>query len=238
MSPRRAFPKADVLVIVAHPDDADFVCGGTIAKLTRERKRLWYVLTTSGDKGTSDRGIPPHELAVRREVEQRNAARELGAKGCVFLGYPDGFVENTVELRRDLVRVIRGFRPDLVITWESMRRTFNHRDHRKTGEAALDAIFPLARDHLVFPELLEEEGLEPHKVEEVWLAGSDDPDYYVDVGDYFHQRLRAIACHVSQVGDLAANEEFVERMRERPRETGRKVGMDYAEAFRRVSFRR
>lgn len=238
MSPRRAAPRADVLVIVAHPDDADFLCGGTIAKLARDRKRIWYVLATSGDKGTSDRSIPPHELAVRREVEQRNAARELGAKGCVFLGYPDGFIENTAELRGDLVRVIRRFRPELIITWDGYRHGFNHRDHRTVGQATLDAVFPLARDHLAYPEHLTEERLEPHRVEEVWLAGSDEPDYYIDVGDFFHQRLRAIACHISQVGDLTANEEFIDRMRERGREVGRKVGIEYAEAFRRVTFRR
>ncbi len=237
MSPRKARPRADALVVIAHPDDAEFAFGGTIAKLAREGKKVWYVLATSGDKGTSDRTLVPWELAARREVEQRNAAAALGAKGCIFLGYPDGFLEDTADLRGKLVRVIRTLQPDILITWDGYARRFNHRDHRTIGVSVLDAAFPLARDHLAYPEHLLEEGLETHKVGEAWLVGADEPDYYVDIGDYFHQRSQAIACHVSQVGDRDPAA-FEERMRERSRETGAKVGMDYAESFRRITFRR
>ena len=237
MSPRVIRPRADVLVVIAHPDDAEFSCGGTIAKLAREGKNIWYVLATSGDKGTSDRTLVPWELAALREVEQRNAAAALGAKGCLFLGYPDGFLEDKADLRGKLVRVIRALQPDILITWDGYARRFNHRDHRTIGTSVLDAAFPLARDHLAYPEHLVEEGLETHKVGEAWLVGADEQDYYVDIGDYFHQRMQAIACHVSQVGarEPAA---FEEQMRERARETGKKVGMEYAEGFRRITFRR
>ncbi|HWO93478.1 MAG TPA: PIG-L deacetylase family protein [Dehalococcoidia bacterium] len=230
--------QVDVVAFFAHPDDVDFLCGGTIAKLAAEGKRIWYVLATSGDKGTSDRAIPPHELAVRREIEQRNAAMALGALGVSYLGYPDGFLEDTAEFRGKLVRQLRLLRPDVVITFDPYRRSHNHRDHRTIGQATLDAAFPLARDHLAYPEHLTEEGLEPHRVAEVWLAGPDDPDYYVDIGDHFHQRLRAIACHKSQVGDAGMSDEFEERMRQRSREVGEAAGYEFAEAFRRIQFRR
>ncbi len=236
-NPRRPPAAADVLIVMAHPDDAEFVCGGTIAKLCAEGRRVTYVLATSGDKGTAERDIEPWALAARREAEQRNAAATLGAQSCAFLGYPDGFLEDTADLRGKLVRLIRTLRPDLLITWDGFRRSFNHRDHRAIGVAALDATFPLARDHLAYPEHLTGEGLEPHKVGEVWLAGTDDPNYYVDTGDYFHQRMLAAACHVSQFGGRPP-EALEERMRERAKDVGAAVGMDYAESFRRLTFRR
>lgn len=174
-------------------------------------------------RAASDRSIAPWQLAARREVEQRNAARMLGAEGVIYFGYPDGFLEDTPDLREKLVRVIRTLKPDIAITWDGYARRFNHRDHRTIGISLLDAIFPLARDHLAFPDLLYEEGLEPHKVGEAWLAGSDEPDYYVDIGDYFHQRAQAAICHVSQVGgrEPAA---FEKQMRERARELAERAG--------------
>jgi LmbE family N-acetylglucosaminyl deacetylase len=235
---RRYIPeRAEVLVVMAHPDDAEFGCGGTIASLAAQGKCVWYVLITSGDKGTEDRDMPPHELAARREIEQRNAARALGAAGCTFLAYPDGFVEDTPELRGKLVGVIRRLKPDIVITWDGYRHSFNHRDHRLTGIVALDACFPGARDHLYFPEHLTEEGLDTHKVGEAWLMGADQPDHFVDVGDFFKQRGRAVACHVSQIGKRPPTS-FEKRWRARAREVGKAAGMKYAEGFRRVAFRR
>lgn len=195
------------------------------------------VLATSGDKGTEDRSIPPHELAARREIEQRNAAAALGACGCTFLGYPDGFVEDVPDLRGKLVRMIRLLKPDILITWDGYRHSFNHRDHRTIGVVALDACFPAARDHLYYPDQITDEGLDTHKVGEAWLVGADQPDYYVDVGDYFHQRARAAACHISQIGKRTPTT-FEKRWRERAREVGKAAGMEYAEGFRRVVFRR
>src|SRR5688572_30977714 len=154
-----------VMVITAHPDDSEFGAGGTVAKFVKEGREVAYCIVTNGNKGSSDRTMTPERLAVIRAEEQRNAARVLGVERVSFLGYPDGEVEDTRDLRRDVSREIRRFRPDLVIC-QNPNRTYNlgasHRDHRTVGGVVLDCVYPLARDHLAFPELLPE--VEPQKV--------------------------------------------------------------------------
>jgi len=222
------------LVIVAHPDDAEFLCGGTVARWCAEGWTVDYLLTTSGDMGSKDEAMTRKKLLAIREKEQRAAAQALGAHGCVFLRYPDGYVEDTVELRGKIVREIRRLKPDLVVTWDPFRRGFNHRDHRLTGQAALDAIYPLARNPLGYPEQLEE-GLEIHRVNEVLLAGTDQPDYYVDVSNYLKQKMEALSKHVSQIGQ-APPKELRKRLRARMAQAGKKPGYKLAESFRRLTW--
>lgn len=196
---------ADVLVVAAHPDDAEFGASGTVARWIREGKEVVYVLCTSGEKGTSDRSVSPQWLARVREKEQVAAANVLGVREVVFLRYPDQGLEDSVELRRDIVRVIRKYRPDTVVTLDPYRRYIWHRDHRITGQVVLDAVYPFARDHLAFPGLLKE-GLEPHKVKEVFLWASEDANHKVDITDTFHLKVAALRCHESQVREMPVSE--------------------------------
>lgn len=228
-APRRA------MVIIAHPDDADFSHGGTVARLCAEGWEVIYVLATSGDKGTSDLEMVGERLAGIREAEQRAAARVLGVSECIFLRHPDGFVDAGPALRGEIVHLLRVYRPDLVITWDAYRRGFNHTDHRAVGIAAYDAVFPAARDRLYFPDD-ETEGLEPHKVRELLLVGSEQPDYTIDVSDYFDIKLEAVYCHTSQIQSLP-KDEFLRRRREQAIEAGQRTGTPYAETFRRVLMR-
>ncbi len=222
------------LIIVAHPDDAEFLCGGTIARWCSEGWEVNYLLTTSGDMGSHDSEMTRERLGPIREREQRAAARALGARECVFLRYPDGFVDDTVEMRGKIVREIRRFKPEVVVTWNPFRASFTHRDHRLTGQAALDAVYPLSRTHLCFPEHLEE-GLEPHRVKEVLLAAVEEPDYYVDVSDYLNKKIQALRKHKSQIG-RAPVRELRKRVRARMAELGEKAGYKLAEGFRRLTW--
>jgi LmbE family N-acetylglucosaminyl deacetylase len=221
-----------VLVVTAHPDDSEFGAGGTVAGLVQAGCQVTYAVVTRGDKGSGDRTMTPERLARIREGEQRNAARVLGVEHVEFLGYPDGEVEDTRDLRRDVTRQIRRWRPDLVITMNP-HRTYNlyasHRDHRITAGVVLDCVYPLARDHLSFPELLPE--YEPHKVREVYVMQWDNPHLVVDITDTMDLKLKALACHQSQFDDFAAVEA---RVRERSAALGRTRGYAYAEAFDRI----
>src|SRR5216110_334799 len=220
------------MVVTAHPDDSEFGAGGTIAKLVKDGCEVTYVIVTNGNKGSSDRTMTPERLALIPAEEQRNAARTLGVARVEFLGYPDCEVEDTRDLGRDVTRQIRRWRPDLVIAMNP-NRTYNlggsHRDHRITAGVALDCVYPLARDHLSFPELMPE--FEPHKVLEIYLMQWDTPHIVVDITEVMDLKLKALACHVSQVGDFAGAEV---RVRERSAEIGRVKGYAYAEAFDRI----
>src|SRR2546426_6548485 len=210
-SSRQEDPVADAVervpVVVAHPADAEAGAGGTLAKLVRQGAEAIYVIVTDGSMGSSDRTMTRDRLVQIREAEQRDAAQMLGVKRVEFLGYTDGDVEDTRELRRDVTRQIRKWRPDLVIA-QSPYRTGNlyasHRDHRVTGGVVLDCAYPLARDHLAFPELLPE--FEPHRVHEVhimqWQAESHQ--IAVDISETMDLKLQAFACHRSQFPDFAA----------------------------------
>ena len=193
------------MVIVAHPDDAEFMCGGTVAKWCAQGWNVYYVLATSGDKGTHDSDRSPQELAAIREQEQREACRILGAKEVVFLGYPDGFLQPDAEFRGAIVRLLRRYRPDVVITWDGFRPSFNHVDHRAVGIAVRDAIYPAVRDHLYYPEHTAE-GLPAHQVNEMLLAGSEDPDYHVDISGYVETKIEAVLSHASQLGGRSREE--------------------------------
>ena len=221
------------MVIMAHPDDAEFVCGGTVARWCAEGWEVVYVLITSGDKGTHDREMYSEKLAAIREDEQRAACRVLGVKECIFLGYPDGHTMESSEVRGQIVRLLRIHKPDVVITWDGFRKGFNHRDHRNCGVLVADAIYPLVRDRLFYPEH-EIDGLEPHEVNEILLAGTDEPDFVVDTSAYTEKHLDAIMCHESQIGGRT-REQFKEMRKKMGRNLGRVPG---EERFRRWSIGR
>lgn len=222
-----------VMVIVAHPDDAEFGCAGTVAKWTKEGKEVTYVILTNGDKGSNDRQMTSERLAAIRAEEQRNAARTLGVARVELLGYPDCELENTLDVRRDVTAQIRRWRPNRIVA-QYPQRTMNlyasHRDHRTAGGIVLDCVYPLARDHLAFPELLAE-GLEPHKVREVYLMWGEAPDVVVDITDTVKHKVKALACHTSQFDDFALIEA---RVLERAAMLGMEKGFAYAETFQRI----
>jgi len=218
-----------VLVVTAHPDDSEFGAGGTVAKLVKDGCEVTYLIVTNGNKGSSDRTMTPERLVAIRAEEQRQAARTLGVARVEFLGYPDGEVEDTREVRREVTRHIRRWRPDLLIC-QSPNRTYNlgasHRDHRTVGGVALDCVYPLARDHMAFPELMPE--FEPHKVRQVYVMQWQNPHLVIDISDVIDLKLRALACHASQFADFSKVEA---RVRERSAELGKAKGYAYAEAF-------
>jgi LmbE family N-acetylglucosaminyl deacetylase len=194
-----------ILVIAAHPDDVDFGLAGTVAGWTDAGLEVSYCIVTNGDAGGSDPSVSRSDMAVIRQAEQTAAAKQVGVHDLHFLGYPDGQVEPTIGLRRDLARVIRLLRPDRVVC-QSPERSYlrigvSHPDHRAVGTSALDAVYPDARNPFAFPELLAEENLEPWTVREVWIAGSPTPDHYVDITDTFPRKVAALRSHASQIKD-------------------------------------
>jgi len=192
---------ADILVVVAHPDDAEFGASGTVARWVQEGKRVVYIVCTSGERGTADREVRPEQLAKIRESEQEAAAKVLGVEKVVFLRLPDQGLEDTSDFRKIIVRTIRTYRPATVVTSDPYRRYIWHRDHRIVGQVTLDAVFPFARDHLAYPDLLEE-GLEPHKVREMLFFGSEDVNYRSDITKTLDLKIAALRCHQSQVKEL------------------------------------
>jgi len=191
---------ADILVITPHPDDAEFGASGTVAKLTRQGKSVAYVVVTNGDKGTDDINVPPEELAKIREKEQLAAAKVLGVADVIFLCHSDQTLEDTPEFRKEIVRYIRIYRPEVVITADPYRRYVWHRDHRIVGRVVLDAVFPYARDVWAYPDLVKE-GIHPHKVKEVWLWAPEDQDinFRSDITETFDLKVKALSCHKSQI---------------------------------------
>jgi LmbE family N-acetylglucosaminyl deacetylase len=202
-----------ILVFAAHPDDVDFGSAGTVALWTDAGIDVTYCIVTDGDAGGYDESVPRSEIAPLRRAEQAAAAKQVGVTDIRWLGYPDGRVEATLGLRRDLARVIRQVRPQRVVS-PSPERNYarmgtSHPDHRAVGSAALDAVYPDARNPFAFPELLHEEGLDAWTVAEVWIPGSPAPGHYVDVTATFDRKVAALRAHVSQTGHMDGLEEFV-----------------------------
>lgn len=196
---------ARAMVVVAHPDDVEFICAGTVARWAAAGSHIVFVLGTSGDKGSDDPSLTPERLMEIREAEQREAARILGVKEVEFLRYRDAELEPNLDLRLAITRMIRKHRPDALICQDPTNRYvgqdyIQHPDHIAMGEAALAAVFPSARDRLTFPQLLAE-GLEPHKTSEVYLCGAREPDVWIDITDYIDKKLEAISAHRSQMAD-------------------------------------
>ncbi len=224
--------EADVLVISPHPDDAEYGVAGTVARWTREGKRVVYVICTNGDKGTSDPDMKPEDLAEIRKKEQLAAADVLGLSEVIFLELPDQGLEETPEFRKQIVRLIRQYRPDIVVTADPYRRYIWHRDHRIAGQVVLDAVFPYSRDHLAYPDLLEE-GLQPHKVREMLFWASEDINYRSDITDTFALKVAALRCHDSQMQALKEpNPESW--LRQRCKDIAKDDDFELGEAFHRV----
>jgi LmbE family N-acetylglucosaminyl deacetylase len=193
------------LVIAAHPDDVDFGSAGAIAQWVQAGTVVSYCIVTNGEAGGSDRSISRADMVGIRQTEQTAAAKQLGVHDLHFLAYPDGQVEPGLALRRDLARIIRLLRPQRVVC-PSPERNYarmgvSHPDHRAVGSAALDAVYPDARNPFAFPELLATERLEPWTVGQVWIAGSPAPNHYVDITGTFPRKMAALRCHVSQISD-------------------------------------
>lgn len=222
----------DILTIIAHPDDAEFGAAGSIAAWTAEGKTVVYVVCTGGGKGTSDRNVSPADLERIRQQEQRAAASVLGVSEVVFLGMEDQGLEETWEFRETLVRLIRRYRPEKVISSDPYRRYLWHRDHRIVGQVVMDALFPYARDHLAYPDLLEE-GLEPHKVQEALFFGTDEVNHWIDISDTFEIKLEALICHATQIRELKVDN-LESWLRARCRRLAEGSDFTLAEAFHRV----
>lgn len=219
------------MVISPHPDDAEFGVAGTVAKWTRQGKEVIYVVCTNGNKGTDDPEMPPVRLAEIREREQLAAANLLKVSEVIFLRHEDQSLEDTAEFRKEIVRLIRMYRPETVASSDPYRRYIWHRDHRVTGQVVLDAVFPYARDHLAYPDLLQA-GFQPHKVKEVLLWGSEQPDYFSDITDTYDIKIAALHCHHSQVGKHPPDWEL--QLKARYETAGKEKGYALAEAFHRV----
>jgi len=225
-----------ILVILAHPDDPEFFCGGAIARWTHAGHHVSYCLLTCGDKGTQDRSLTPDALCSLRQEEQNAAAAVLGVDQVQFLDYPDGYLVPDIQLRRDITRVIREEQPDVLVTCDPtnlyVKETYlNHPDHRAAGQATLDAVFPAARDHLSFIELWRDENLEPHIVREVWISLPGEANVTLDVTEYWEMKLQALYHHKSQIGDPALLEE---RLRSRHTPESTLDNPRYVEKFKRL----
>jgi LmbE family N-acetylglucosaminyl deacetylase len=220
------------MVIAAHPDDPEFGAGGTIAKWAQAGKEIRYVLLTSGDKGSKDPNVRPGQLATNREEEQRAAAEEIGVKEVLFLRHPDGVLDYTLELRRQLTHIIRKYKPQIVLAIDPWRHYQLHPDHRAAGFAALDAVWSAREWHIFGEQLMGDE--EPWRVKEIYLFWTDHADYWEDVSSSIDRRIAALTHHVSQVGTDHAK--LDERIRERSRKVGEEAGFEYAEAFKLIKF--
>ncbi len=216
-----------VLVVFAHPDDAEFTTGGTMAKWASEGSEIYYAVCTDGSKGSGKVRVNAKELALQRQSEQREAARILGVKEVIFCGHIDGELAPDPRLKVELVRLIRTLSPDTLLTWDPWRPYQLHSDHRMVGQAALDAVMAAASPKY-FPEQLRD-GLQPHRVGEVYLFGTDSPDLWVDIGETFGRKIQAIAQHVSQIADITDTENEIGSWN---KSLGESKGFAYAEAFK------
>ena len=223
-----------VMVIGAHPDDPEFGAGGTIAKMADAGKEITYVIITAGDKGSHDPNVRPGQLATQREEEQRNAGKVLGVKHFIFLRYPDGILEPTLELRARIAHLIRQHKPHIIFAIDPWRHYQLAPDHRAAGFAALDGLWA-AREWYIFPEQLVGDE-EPWRVSQVYLYWTDQADHFEDVGCTIERRIEALTCHKSQI--RTEPEKLAERIRERCRNAAKESGqdMEYAEAFKLIKF--
>lgn len=224
-----------VLVVAAHPDDAEFGAGGIVARWVAEGAEVRYLVVTRGDKGSDDPMTDPVALASLREAEQRAAAEELGVRSVEFLDESDARVEPSIALREQITRAIRRHRPQVVISHDPTvlfvnNEWVNHADHRAVGEVVVDAVFPTARDPLNFPEH-RAAGLEPWKVAELYLWSTNEANQIVDISETLDRKIAALRHHASQFRDFTETERWLRR---RAEELGERAGYRAAEGFRRV----
>ena len=228
-----------ILVILAHPDDPEFFCGATLARWARDGHEITYTLLTCGDKGfnpTTQPDMTTDALCAIRHDEQQAAADVIGAQAVHFLDHPDGYLVPDLDLRRDVVRIIRKVKPDILVTCDpqTLFATYgiNHPDHRAAGQVVLDAVFPAAGNKVYFPELLNE-GLEPHMPKEVWCSLTNQPNVTMDVTNTWDIKMQAILEHRTQVQDAKA---LIERFKSRRAEDSTEENPRYEEKFRVVKY--
>jgi LmbE family N-acetylglucosaminyl deacetylase len=228
------------MVVFAHPDDAEFGTAGTTATWIRSGTEVVYVCVTDGSAGSNEPGATREELRTTRREELLAACGVLGVKDCFFLGWVDGEVEPTLELRKAITREVRRFRPDVLVSpdptryWDDERTYINHPDHRAVGVACMAVVNPDAPTRPQFPELLAE-GLEPFEIPNVWIPTYEgDSDTFVDITETIDVKIEALRCHESQIRDIPIDE----WVRKRARERGAARGMEYAESFRTFDFSR
>ena len=229
----------NILVILAHPDDPEFFCGGTLAKWAREGHHIIYILLTCGDKGYHDStpgDMTSEKLIELRKVEQQNAANVIGAKAVQIMDNKDGYLIPDLNLRRDVVREIRRYKPDILVTCDPQNLFavygINHPDHRAAGQVVLDAVFPAAGNPTFFPDLLEE-GFTPHMPKEVWCSLTMQPNTTVDVTDTWDIKLKAILEHKSQMQDV---DKLIERLKSRHSEDSTEENPRYEEKFKVIKY--
>jgi len=226
-----------ILVILAHPDDPEFFLGATIARWSAMGHIVHYCLLTHGDKGAQDLQTHPEQLSQLRAQEQRAAAAILGVHSVSFLNYFDGYLEPDLAMRKDVVRVIRQMKPDIVVSSDPLNVfpgevRINHPDHRAAGLVVVDSVYPAAGNPFFFPELIHQENLLPHSVKEVWLSVTNTPTITLDVTEYWEKKLQALLEHRSQIGDPV---KFEERMRSRwTQPVDAKDPPRFEEKFRRI----
>lgn len=222
------------MFIYAHPDDIEFGVAGTAVKWAAAGCDITYVVITDGNVGTHDRTISREQLAQIRRSEQTAAAETAGVQRCLYLGYDDGELEPSLALRKQLVRLIRQYKPNVVVCGDPtavlVGGRINHPDHRAAATAVVDAVFPASEMHLLYPEF-EAEGILPHKVNYVYISNSLQADFYIDISDTIEQKIAALRQHKSQLGDW----DPAERLRQRAQQVGTAVGFAYAETFRIIT---
>ena len=224
------------LIISPHPDDSEFGIAGTVAKWTSEGKNVIYGICTNGNKGTDDPQLLPDKLTKIREKEQLAAAKILGVNEVIFLRHDDQSLEDTPEFRKEIVRLIRTYQPEVVATCDPYKRYLMwHRDHRITGQVVLDAVFPFARNYWAYPDLIEQ-GLMPYKVNEVLLWSPQEPNHFTDVFDTWDIKIAALCCHDSQVGQFISERE--PELRARFEALAQGTGFKLVEAFHRIEILR
>ena len=225
------------MAVTPHPDDCEGGCGGALAKWIIESGTVAsVVMCTNGNKGTRDREMTQERLAATREMEQRNASNIVGVADVVFLAHPDGGLEDTELFRSQVTREIRRFKPDLILCIDPYRSiSHTHRDHRMSGQVALDAAFTYAWSYQHFPEQITVEGLEPHRVEQALLWGGEDPDVFVDIGSYLDVKVDSLGAHASQMSSRSGDR--FGWIRQSCARQGEAVGLAYAEGFRRIQFK-
>lgn len=230
-----------VLSFGAHPDDVDFGYAGSLAKWVKQGATAYVVICTLGNRGSRDHPVDQHKLVEERRQEQQQSSKIVGVKKVIFLDHEDGNLVIDLPFKEELVKIIRRYKPDKVLTHDPswyyrIREDFamiNHHDHRATGEAVLDAVYPLSRDLASFPDH-QKMGLKPHQVNEVYMPNFDNPNYFEDITDTLEIKIKAILAHKSQVDDPKKTKQWV---RERAEKLGQKAGFKYAEGFTKLVLR-
>ncbi len=228
------------LVFAAHPDDQDFGCSATIARLTDSGHTVVYSILTNGEKGTHAVKQSTKDMVAMREREQRDAASCAGVKEVIFLRETDGDLEHTNDVRKRVTKTIRTAQPDIVISLDPGNQRFDdfyrfHRDHRLAAEIVFDAIYPAAGSDAFFPELTAQ-GIVPHQIEEAWFFGTDRPNFFVDVSDFLEKKLDVLRAHASQFVDMKAVEKMIKERAHAAANESKMADVEYAESFRRLTF--